>query len=183
MPLARPVKWSRDLHPIRERAARSRTETWSRRDIERLFGVGRAAAQTLMRAIGGVQAVAGAHFVERSSLLAFLDEMIAAPAIDEAFRRRALEAEAPPAPRALRISLPHDLRNVMLRDLPGNIRLSPGRLEIAADSAAAMLESLALLAQAMQNDLERMRSILEPPGAPPAVDDAALRNFLEGLRT
>ena len=28
--MARPVKWSRDLHPIRERAARSRTETWSR---------------------------------------------------------------------------------------------------------------------------------------------------------
>ena len=38
--MARPVKWSRDLHPIRERAAHARTETWGRLDIERLFGVG-----------------------------------------------------------------------------------------------------------------------------------------------
>ena len=68
--MARPVKWSRDLHPIREKAVRSKTETWSRRDIEHLFGVGRASAQSLTKAIGEVQAVGGAHFVERLRLLA-----------------------------------------------------------------------------------------------------------------
>ncbi len=41
------VKWTRDLHLLRERASRSRTETWSRQQIEYLFGVGRATAQTL----------------------------------------------------------------------------------------------------------------------------------------
>src|SRR5579875_742727 len=71
--LARPLKWSRDLHLLRERASRSRTETWSRTDIEQLFGIGRASAQSLMKAIGEVQAVAGAHFVERPALLAFLN--------------------------------------------------------------------------------------------------------------
>jgi hypothetical protein len=44
--MGRPVKWSRDLHSIRERAAHARTETWGRVDIEGLFGVGRATAQT-----------------------------------------------------------------------------------------------------------------------------------------
>jgi hypothetical protein len=66
--MGRPVKWSRELHSIRERAALARTETWGRVDIEGLFGVGRATAQTLMKAIGEVQPVGGAHFVERLSV-------------------------------------------------------------------------------------------------------------------
>ena len=94
--MARPVKWSRDLHSIRERAANARTETWGRVDIEQLFGVGRATAQTLMKAIGEVQPVGGAHFVERSSLLNFLEAMIDAPDFDLALRSRVREAERPP---------------------------------------------------------------------------------------
>ncbi len=168
--------------PIRERAARSKTETWSRQDIERLFGVGRATAQTLMKAIGEIQSVGAAHFVERTSLLALLDELIAAPSVEEALRRRLLEADAPPAPKALRVALPHDLRNVTMRDLPENIRLSPGRLEITAGSAMIMLESLALLAKAMQNDLEHLRLILDPPISPPDTTNAELQGFLVGLR-
>jgi hypothetical protein len=180
--MPRPVKWVRDLHLIRERAARSKTETWSRIDIERLFDVGRATAQTLMKAIGEVQSVGGAHFVDRASLLAFLDAMVVAPSVEEAYRLRVLGADILPAPKTLRIALPQDLRNVMLRDLPENIRLSPGRLEITADSAVAMLESLALLAQAMQNDLEQVRSLLEPPASPPPVAEQELHAFFEGLR-
>ena len=181
--MGRPVKWSRELHSIRERAAHARTETWGRVDIEELFGVGRATAQTLMKTIGEVQPVGGAHFVERSSLLSFLDAMIDAPDFDQAFRSRILEADAPPSPKPLRIALPADLRSIMLRDLPAHISLSPGRLEITADSAVAMLESLALLAQAMQNDLAQVQTVLEPPAKPPYVEDDDLRAFLAELRS
>ncbi len=66
-----------------------------------MFDIGRATAQTLMKAIGEVQSVGAAHFVERSSLLAFLEEMISAPSVDEALRQRFLEADAPPAPQGL----------------------------------------------------------------------------------
>jgi hypothetical protein len=180
--MARPVKWSRDLHLIRERAAHARTETWGRVDIERLFDVGRATAQTLMKAVGEVQPVGGAHFVERTSLLSFLDAMIDAPDFDQAFRSRVHEADAPPSPKPLRVALPSDLRSIMLRDLPGNISLSPGRLEITADSAVAMLESLALLAQALQNDLGQVQAIWEPAAEPPEVEDDDLRAFLAELR-
>ena len=69
--MGRPVKWARDLHPIRERATRSKTEIWSRQDIEHLFGVGRASAQTLMKCIGAVETVGAAHFVGREDLLRF----------------------------------------------------------------------------------------------------------------
>jgi hypothetical protein len=180
--MARPVKWSRDLHLIRERALLSRTETWGRSDIERLFNVRRATAQTLMKAIGEVQTVAGAHFVERVGLLDFLEAMIGAPDLDQALRARIREAASPPSSKPLRVALPHDLRSVMVRDLPANISLSKGRLEITAESTTSLLESLALLAQAMQNDLAQIRSTLEPPTMQTVAEDDELHRFLSTLR-
>ena len=179
--MPRPVKWSRDAHLIREKALRSKTETWSRRDIEHLFGVGRASAQSLTKAIGEVQAVGGAHFVERQALISFLDEVIQAPSVAEAFRSRLAGAEEPPTPKPLRIALPHDLRNVTVRHLPENIRLSPGRLEIVGSSAAGILENLVLLAQAMQNDLARVESLLEPVSSSSPTSEE-LGQFLTRLR-
>ena len=180
--MARPVKWSRDLHPLRERATHARTETWSRTDIEALFGIGRASAQSLMKAIGEVQAVGGAHFVERPALLAFLDAMLAAPSVEEALRARQAEAEPVPRPRTLKVSLPADLRHAMLPDLPPNVVLAPGRLEITSPTAVGMLESLLALALVMQNDLDRFREAIEPPLTPVAVEDEELRALFGRLR-
>lgn len=47
------------------------TETWSRRDMENLFGVVRASAQSLTKAIGEVQAAGGLDFVKGLELFAF----------------------------------------------------------------------------------------------------------------
>ena len=181
--MARPVKWSRDLHRLRERAGRSRTETWSRTDLEALFGIGRASAQSLMKAIGEVQAVGGAHFVERPALLQFLDAMIAAPSVEEGLREKLAEAEPVPRPKTLKVSLPEDLRRARLPDLPANISLAPGRLEITADTAVGMLESLVALAMVMQNDFERFREAIEPSIAPSVMTDEELQAFLGRLRT
>ncbi|MGI4827269.1 MAG: hypothetical protein ACRYFU_03625 [Janthinobacterium lividum] len=179
--MARPVKWSRDLHIIRERAARSRTETWSRVDIETLFGVGRATAQALMKAIGEIQPVGGAHFVERASLLSFLNAMVAAPSVEEGLRGRMLDAGPAPKSGPLQVSLPSDLRIAKIPDLPLNITLTPGRLEITAPTAVSMLESLVALAMVMQNDLERFRTIIEPP-AQTLVEDQELRSAIARMR-
>jgi hypothetical protein len=180
--MGRPVKWSRDLYAIRERAQRSRTETWSRKDVEALFGVGRATAQTLTKAIGEVQNVAGAHFVERASLLAFLDAMVTAPSVEEELRHRIAAADSPPAAKPLRISLPNDLRSVTFRDLPSTITLSPGRLVIEAGTAAGIVERLALIAQALQNDLNQFERLVEfPPPARTQVDDE-LKALFDTLR-
>ena len=64
--MAGPVKWGRDVHTIRDKAVRSRTETWSQQDIEHLFDIGRASSQTLMKAIGKVQRVCTGHFVDQT---------------------------------------------------------------------------------------------------------------------
>ena len=180
--MARPVKWSRDLHTIRDRATRSRTETWSRQDLEQLFNVGRASAQGLLRAIGGVATIAGAHFVDRAAVVGFLDAMIAAPAVEPALQERLAAADPPPRRTTLRTSLPSDLRQAMIEDLPPNVTLSPGRLEITAPTAVAMLESLVTLALVMQNDLERFRTVIEPPPAPPEIGDQEMEQMFGRLR-
>jgi hypothetical protein len=181
--MARPVKWSRDLHTIRERAAKAKTETWSRQDIEQLFSVGRASAQSLMKAIGDVQMVGAAHFIDRASLLRFLAEMIDADSVEDALRSRHIDAEPVPQPKTLRTTLPEDLRRAMLPDLPANIVLAPGRIEISADSAEGMLESLVALAMVMQNDLERWKREIEPARATKTVDDDQLRGLVASLRS
>ena len=134
-----------------------------------------------MRAIGQVEVVGGAHFVERPALVTFLDDMIAAPSVEEALRARMAGAEPPPKPKTLRVSLPADLRRAMLPDLPSNVVLSPGRIEINAATAVAMLESLLALAMVMQNDLGRFQEAIEPPAAPGA-EDNELRQFFGRLR-
>ena len=179
--MARPVKWSRDVHPIRERAARSQTETWSRQDIERLFEISRASAQNLMKAIGEVQVVGGAHFVDRASLLKFLDQMVAADSIDEALRSKHESAEPVTRSSKLRISLSGDLRRATLKDLPETIALSPGEIRVTGANAERVLEGLLLLAQVMQNDLDSVRARLDfPVGSQPVDED--LRTLFASLR-
>lgn len=172
-----PVKWSRDLHLIRHAANRSRTETWSRLDIQRLFGTTRASAQSLMKAIGGVQIVGASHFVARGSLFDFLDEMITAKSVEAALQKRLIGADPAPRSKALQVSLPDDFRHALLPDLPGNVTLEPGRIEIRADSAEAMFESLFTLALVMQNDLDRWSRVIETPREKPDHIDKDLRTF------
>ncbi len=179
--MGRPVAWLRELPRLRAEVERSRTETWARRDVERLFSLGRVQAQALMKAVGGLQAVAGAHFVERPALLGFLDELLAAPVPADAFQARLQAPEPAPRPRPLRISLPPALRTAMLPELPPNVRLAPGRIEITAPTAEQMAASLLALALVMQND-DRWQDLIEPAPSPPPVEDEELGNWLQDLR-
>ncbi len=69
----------------------------------------------------------------------------------------------------------------MLPDLPPNVTLAPGRIEITADSASAMIKSLIALAMVMQNDLERWQRAIAP-AAPTSVPDEELSALLSNLR-
>ena len=95
--MPKPVSWSYRAHEVRERVRHSKTQTWTRRDIEDLFEVKRASAQTLMKAIGGIQNVGGTHLVDREVLLEFLDQTIAADDVSGAVRSRREEAASPPS--------------------------------------------------------------------------------------
>ena len=179
--MAKRIQWAYRIAELRASTARSQVETYARRDIEHLFSLGRVQAQQIMRAVGGRQAVAGAHFVERPALLAFLDEMAEAPSVAEGLRARLAEAEPAPRRKPLRVRLPAELRTAMLPDLPENVRLAPGRLEIDAPTAEAMVEALMRLALVMQND-DRWCDLIEPPAPPPPVEEEELQGWLAGLR-
>jgi hypothetical protein len=54
--MSRRAPWRNDLHPIKERIARSKVEYYQREDIEDLFQVKRVrTAGKLMRATGAIQ--------------------------------------------------------------------------------------------------------------------------------
>ena len=106
---------------------------------------------------------------------------MAADSVEAALQQRLAAAEPPPRPKALRVSLTDDLRRAMLPDLPANVSLSPGRIEITADTAIGMVESLYTLALVMQNDLDRWQQAIEPPPEPTTVDED-LKSFLAHLR-
>ncbi len=67
----------------------------------------------------------------------------------------------------------------MLPELPPNVRLAPGRLEIDASTAEQLLGALYTLTLVMQND-DRWRDLIEPP-PPPSVEDEELDGWLQHL--
>ncbi len=89
--MAKTHSWAPRAPEILARVAASSRQSWRRIDIERLFEVKRATAQTLMKLIGGLHLVGATHLVDRSSLLSFLEEVLEAPTASPA-------AGSPPNP-------------------------------------------------------------------------------------
>jgi hypothetical protein len=97
-------------------------------------------------------------------------------------RDRSALAEPPPKRKLLRTSLPGGLRQAMLPDLPPNVTLSPGRIEITGASATTMVEALISLAMVMQNDLARWEQAISIPTPVAEAQDDELRMLFRELR-
>jgi hypothetical protein len=151
--MARRAPWRHDLHPIRERATRSKLEYWRREDIEDLFKIKREAARNIMRATANIENLGGVHVVSKYALLDLIERLIADDNPDRVLANM-LDA-APPAPvtKPIKVPIPEQFKSVGLNELPSNIVIEPGRLEIKGD-AIVILQSLALLARALEGDLD-----------------------------
>jgi len=179
--MARTVSWRHQTDTILRRVQNSATESWTRQDLERVFEVKRATAQKLMRAIGEVSNVGGTYVVPRSAILRYLEEIAGATDLTAAHRERVQLAEPPPRPRSLRLTLPEDLRSVMLRDLPHDISLGPGKIEIRGETPYAVFQNLYRLILAMENDLLSIEQSLEPAPVRVHLEDTEMEELLEGL--
>lgn len=177
--MPKPISWSIRLHEIRDRVARSKLQSWSRRDLENLFEVKRASAQALMKSIGGIQNIGGTHLVDRDALLEFLERSIASDDLSATVQQSRLESGPAPKHKRLTFSLPPELRTMMASELPASICLEPGRLTVEGADGLAIVEQLYLLAQALQNDLDSVLSQLDPAPEPPAVEDDEMRALFE----
>jgi hypothetical protein len=183
--MAKTHSWGPRAPDILARVAASSRQSWRRPDIERLFEVRRATAQMLMKLTGGLHLVGATHLVDRSSLVAFLEEVLEAPTVAEGVARRWLAAEPAPDGRGLRqlhTALPADLQSIMARHLPPAIAFHPGSLVITGADSTAILENLVLLAQALQNDLATIQAMLDPPPQTPSVEQDELRAMFARLR-
>ena len=108
--------------------------------------------------------------------------MILAPSVEAILQERLAAADPPPRRSPPRIPLPADPRQAMLENLPANVTLGSGRVEITAPTAVVILESLVTLALNIQNDLERFRTVIEPPPAPPEIGNRELEQMFGRLR-
>jgi hypothetical protein len=70
----------------------------------------------------------------------------------------------------------------MARHLPPAIAFHPGSLVITGASSTEILEHLCLLAQALQNDLATIQTMLDPPPKTPSVEQDELRAMFARLR-
>lgn len=179
--MARPLKWRAHIYQIAASVRNAKTETWDRKDIQHVFNVGRVSSQTLMKAIGDIDDIGGKHVVSRTSLLAYLSSLIEADDLGQVHRTRVVEAEPVPRPRYLK-AIPEDMRSIMVRDLPPEITLEPGRIEIRGSDAVSLMERLCLLAQAMENDLDSATFKLNPPPPNHEQLDDDLRQMFAELR-
>lgn len=145
-------------------------------------GISRASAQNLMKAIGEVQVLGGTRFIDRASLLAFLDHTIAAESVDDELRAKHKQAKPVPRAGTLRLSLPEGLRRVTLKDLPENIMLGVGEVRATGPDTKQVVEGLVALAQVMQNDLEGVRALHEPFASSDAIDEELQNLFIAPRR-
>ncbi|MBW4038797.1 MAG: hypothetical protein HIU91_07955 [Acidobacteria bacterium] len=180
--MARKIKWRHDLHSMTERVRRSKTECWTRSDIEDLFNVKRASAQTIMRAIGSIDVLGTLHTVSRTSLLSYLEGMILADNLELSHRERVHNFNPAPRRKAITVSVPPEMRSVMVRDLPPEVHLGPGRVEVSGDTVVQIVERLVLLGLALQNDLGTAADIMMPPSPSSSGFNDELKALFQDLR-
>ena len=140
----------------------------TRRDLERLFGVSRARAATLMQtfwaALTGTQ-----RTLPRTQLLRQLRQHRARAAFrGEAARRERLLTELRTARlTGIRVAVPVEALEARLSGLPAGVSVEPGRIEVRFSGAQEAVARLFALAQALTNDYEQFEALVDgaTPGA------------------
>ena len=139
----------------------------TRRDLERLFGVSRARAATLMQTFGA--ALTGTQrTLPRTQLLRQLRQHRARAAFrGEAARRARLLTELRTARlTGIRVAVPVAALAGRLASLPDGVSVEPGRIEVRFSGAQEAVARLYALAQALTTDYEQFETLVD--GAPPA---------------
>ena len=137
----------------------------TRRDIERLFGVGKVRAAALMKTFGA-QLVGNQRTLPRTKLLQQLKKHRGRAAFrGEEERRARLVAELQQARlTGVRFKVPAETLSAKLANLPEGVFVARGRIEVRFDGAEDALARLYSLAQALGNDYERFEELVGKGG-------------------
>ncbi len=133
----------------------------TRRDIERLFGVGKVRAAALMTTFGA-ELVGNQKTLPRTKLLQLLKKHRGRAAFrHEEERRERLASELQKARlTGVRFKVPAENMSAKLANLPDGVTVERGRIEVRFDGAEDALMRLYTLAQALGNDLGRFQALV-----------------------
>jgi hypothetical protein len=135
-----------------------------------------------MRAIGSIDVLGTLHTVSRTSLLTYLEGMILADNLELSHRERVNNFDPAPRRKAITVSVPPEMRSVMVSDLPPEVHLGPGRVEVSGDTVVQIVERLVLLGLALQNDLPTATVMLVPPSPSSSGFNDELKALFQDLR-
>jgi len=154
--MPRKIEWIHRLPEIVSLLKPLETELLDRSAMEVLFRVSSRQATRIMRKLGA-QSFGGALLLERTKLLAQVEQLQGSPTVVFEQRRHARLAEqlreAQRTARSRQIEIPVISQEVWKIDaLPAGVRLGPGELTVCFASPVELLERLMLLANSIAED-------------------------------
>jgi hypothetical protein len=151
--MSRRAPWRNDLYTIKERIARSKLEYYQREEIEDLFHVRRVTAGKIMRATGAIQNLGRVYAVSRHDLMDLVEKFINTDDVNRVLNNLLDKSPEPPDSKPIRVEIPEQCKYVRLNELPNNIVIEAGKLEIRGDGLT-IIQSLGLLARALETECD-----------------------------
>jgi hypothetical protein len=166
----RKTEWIHRLDATIEALAAFPSPTIDRSTVQKLLAVSPRQALRILNRLGAYTA-GKSLLIDRAELLGKLHALQADPSVVFERRRRERvevtldQTRRDLAARRIRIPAQADVWSRQTSDLPAGIRLAPGKLEFSFQTTEELLGQLFELAQAVANDLERFRAIVEAPAS------------------
>ena len=134
----------------------------TRRDVERLFGVSKARAATLMQTFGA-ELTGNQRTLPRTKLLQQLRKHRgrAAFRVEEERRQRLVGELRQARLTGIRVKLPVESLGAKLASLPEGVTVERDRIEVRFDGAKNAVQQLYALAHALVNDYERFERLVD----------------------
>lgn len=180
--MAKPLSWLPRLKQIRDAVERSARSHYGREDLEELFRLKPRAAGNLLKLLPK-QSAFGAHLVERTHLLDFLEGVRNTddvPAFMDELRQKGMQLSR----RKLRSLVREDEMPTTLAGLPSNIQLERGRMVVTFSSIEEFAQTLVYFSSALHSQLDEFARLYEPPQDTTKEDAATadLRGMMARLR-
>ena len=134
----------------------------TRRDVERLFGVSKARAATLMQTFGA-ELTGNQRTLPRTTLLQQLRKHRGRAAfhVEEERRQRLVTELRKARLTGIRVKLPVESLGAKLASLPKGVTVERDRIEVRFAGAKNAVEQLYALAHALVNDYERFEELVD----------------------
>lgn len=150
--MARTLSWISRSDEIRKAVENSVRSHWDRRHLQQLFQLQSRATGKLLASMPTVQGPGKSLLVERSALIAYLED----PGSAKLGTRGKTSRKRP------RTLLLRDQAPGSIGEIPSSVTLERGRLEIRFATLEQMVDSLWRVAMAAQDDWDALAGVCDP---------------------